>query len=169
MAPPPLPIACLALLLASLYRANAAGEPTIHHPTSGHTFSTLIPLSISDPEEAAAGSVTATFTRTSGGVDTNSPHVVVFAAPFESSGTHYTTLFSQALMLDQSGGGHNANVTWTSPSAVLLNGVTYKMELKYTKSSGGGTVSSEVTDIMIGAASPRGNWKERCTGILFVV
>lgn len=119
---------------------NITQLPTLSSPATGSIDNASLPIDFTLPEAATSGTVKMTFIQTGGTADPNAPHVLTFAAGFETAAQHTTTLDG----LDLS---NNANVSSvsTGENDALVDGATYSVKLEYQDAFGNSSSSATNT------------------------
>ena len=123
--------------------------PILSLPVSASIHNNVLPIDFTLPEAAQAGSVKMVFTRTSGAIDANAPHVVVFSAGFEGAG-HHTTILNSANL------SNNADVASvnTDPNDALVDGAVYNVAIQYQDALGNPLALSTNNNITYDITAP---------------
>jgi hypothetical protein len=115
---------------------NATQTPTLTAPSNSSADNNTLAIDFTLPELASSGTVKMTFTQTGGNTDGNSPHILIFAAGFETAAQHSTTLNGADLSA-------NANVTsvYSDPNDALIDGAVYSVKIEYQDDVGNSAAS----------------------------
>ncbi|MCH8068229.1 MAG: hypothetical protein IID16_02995 [Candidatus Marinimicrobia bacterium] len=105
--------------------------PTLASPAASSLDNATLDIDFTLPEAASSATVKLIFTENGTALDANDPHILTFAAAFETAGQHTATLTGSDLSA-------NANVASVSsdPSDALVDGAIYDVKIEYQDAAG---------------------------------